>query len=164
MEWIIFGLLFWFFFLRSKNKQKKKLRRHLDLNSGEQKQYDAFLKSLPALSGDGSFGQEIRGEQAYKEDIDLLGQYIQQFHPGEDVVLLMVAVEPENKPDKHAVRIEAGKATLGYIPREQALEFSKELNELGGKATCDARFYWSPNDGRSSITLDVVRPLRISRT
>ena len=160
MEWIIFGLLFWFFLSRSKNKQQKKLQRQLDVNSNTQKRYDDFLKSLPALLGDGSFSQEIRGEQAYKEDIDLLGQYIQQFHPGEDVVLVMVAVEPENKHDKNAVRIEAGKATLGYIPREQALEFSKELNELGGKATCDARLFWSPNDGRSSITLDLVRPLK----
>ena len=162
MEWIVFGLLFWFFYSRSKKKRaKKEFEKAVKGQSKTQQRYDNYLASLPALKGDGSFSQEIRGEQAYAEAIDLFGQFLVDYHPGEDEILVMVEVEPNNKFDKNAVRVEAGQATVGYIPREEALEFGNELLEFGGRATCTARLYWSPDDGKSSITLDVVRPLDI---
>ena len=160
MEWVVFGLLFWFFYSRSKKKRaKKEFEKAVRGHSKVQQRYDNYLASLPSLAGDGSFSQEIRGEQAYAEAIDLFGQFIQDYHPGEDEILVMVEVEPNNKYDKDAVRVEAGQTTVGYIPREQALEFGNELRRFGGRATCTARLYWSPEDGKSSITLDVVRPL-----
>ena len=75
--------------------------------------------------------------------------------------MVMVELEPNNKYDPNAVRVDAGQATIGYIPREDAEEFGKELATLGGTATCSAKLYWSPGDGRSSITLDVLRPLEL---
>ena len=160
MEWVVFGLLFWFFYSRSKKKRaKKEFEKAVRGHSKIQQRYDNYLASLPSLAGDGSFSQEIRGEQAYAEAIDLFGQFIQDYHPGEDEILVLVEVEPNNKYDSNAVRVEAGQTTVGYIPREQALEFGNELLEFGGRATCTARLYWSPEDGKSSITLDVVRPL-----
>jgi hypothetical protein len=162
VEWIVFGLLFWFFYNRSKKKRaKKEFEKALRGQSKLQNKYDRYLGSLPALKGDGSFSQQIRGEQAYREAIDLFGQFLLDYHPGEDEILVMVEVEPNNRYDSNAVRVEAGQTTVGYIPREQALEFGNELMEFGGRATCTARLYWSPEDGRSSITLDVVRPLEI---
>ena len=162
MEWILFGLLVWFFYSRSKKKQtNREFKKALRGQSRLQNNYDDYLASLPSLKGDGSFSQEIKGEQAYKEAIDLFGQFLVDYHPGEDEILVMVEVEPDNKFDKNAVRVEAGQATVGYIPREQALEFGNELLEFGGRATCTARLYWSPDDGKSSITLDVIRPLAV---
>ena len=162
MEWILFGLLFLFFYSRSKKKQaKKELTKAIKGQSRLQNNYDNYLASLPSLKGDGSFSQEIRGEQAYAEAIDLFGQFLEDYHNGEDEILVMVEVEPDNKFDKNAVRVEAGQTTVGYIPREQALEFGNELLEFGGRATCTARLYWSPDDGKSSITLDVIRPLAV---
>jgi hypothetical protein len=162
VEWILFGLLFLFFYSRSKKKQaKKELAQAIKGQSRLQNNYDNYLASLPSLKGDGSFSQEIRGEQAYAESIDLFGQFLEDYHNGEDEILVMVEVEPDNKFDKNAVRVEAGQTTVGYVPREQALEFGSELLEFGGRATCTARLYWSPDDGKSSITLDVVRPLAV---
>jgi hypothetical protein len=162
VEWILFGLLVWFFYSRSKKKQtNREFKKALRGQSRLQNNYDDYLASLPSLKGDGSFSQEIKGEQAYKEAIDLFGQFLVDYHPGEDEILVMVEVEPDNKFDKNAVRVEAGQATVGYIPREQALEFGNELLEFGGRATCTARLYWSPDDGKSSITLDVIRPLAV---
>jgi hypothetical protein len=162
MEWVVFGLLFWFFYSRSKKKQaKKEFEKAVRGQSKIQQRYDNYLASLPSLKGDGSFSQEIRGEQAYAEAIDLFGQFLEDYHNGEDEILVMVEVEPDNKFDRNAVRVEAGQTTVGYIPREQALEFGNELMEFGGRATCTARLYWSPDDGKSSISLDVVRPLAV---
>ena len=162
MEWVIFGLLFWFFYSRSKKKQaKKEFEKAVRGQSKIQQRYDNYLASLPSLKGDGNFSQEIRGEQAYAESIDLFGQFLQDYHPGEGEILVMLEVEPDNKFDRNAVRVEAGQTTVGYIPREQALEFGNELMEFGGRATCTARLYWSPDDGKSSISLDVVRPLAV---
>lgn len=160
MEWIVFGLLVWFFYNRSKNKKWKRFEKEASRQAGKQLKYERFMENLPALKGDGSFSQEIRGEQAYKEHIDLFGEYLERYHPDGEF-MVMVELEPNNRFDPNAVRIEAGKATIGYIPREEAEQFGKELEALGGRATCTATLYWSPGDGRSSITLDVVRPLEL---
>lgn len=163
MEWILFGLLIWYVLYRRKKKQaKSNWDRAVKKYAGQQKRYEEFMNSLPQLLGDGSFSQEVRGEQAYKDTIDMYGQFLQDHHPGEDEILVMVELEPENRYDPNAVRVDAGQATIGYIPIEEAEQFGKELKELGGRAACTARLYWSPDDGKSSITLDVVRPLRVS--
>lgn len=161
MEWILFGLLVWFFYSRSKNKKWKRFEKLAGQRAGEQLQYKRFMENLPALRGDGSFSQELRGEQAYKENIDLFGEYLKRYHPNEQSFTVMVELEPDNAYDENAVRVDAGQATIGYIPREEAEQFGKELALLGGKATCAATLYWSPNDGQSSISLDVLRPLEL---
>lgn len=160
MEWILFGLLVWYFYNRSKKKKWKRFEKQAQKQAGRQLKYERFMEGLPALRGDGSFSQEIRGEQAFKKHIDIFGEYLERYHPGEDF-MVMVELEPNNKYDKNAVRVEAGYATIGYIPREEAEEFGKELSALGGRASCSASLYWSPGDGRSSVTLDVVRPLEL---
>ena len=160
MEWILFGLLVWFFYNRSKNKKWKRFEKEAAKQAGNQLKYERFMENLPALKGDGLFSQEIRGEQAYKDNIDIFGEYLERYHPDGEF-MVMVELEPTNKYDPNAVRVEAGYATLGYIPREEAEEFGIELAALGGRATCSASLYWSPDDGRSSITLDVMRPLEL---
>ncbi len=160
MEWVVFGLLVWFFYNRSKKKKWKRFEKEASKQAGQQLKYERFMNNLPALRGDGSFSQEIKGEQAYKDNIDLFGEYLERYHPGEDF-MVMVELEPSNKHDPNAVRVDAGQATIGYIPKEDAEEFGKELAALGGRASCSASLYWSPVDGRSSITLDVVRPLEL---
>jgi hypothetical protein len=158
MEWILFGLLFYFFYRRSQKKKWKKFQE-VTINSKDQQNYEKFMLGLPALKGNGTFSQEIRGEYAYAETINLFGEYLKQLHDGANQIMVMVELEPNNPHDKNAVRVDAGGATVGHLPREDAAQFGKELAKLGGKASCRAQLYWSPNDGKSSITLDVVRPL-----
>ena len=117
------------------------------------------MLSLPSLKGDETFSQEIVGEQAYADDLYSFGTWLEQNHPGEDVIWVIVENEPDNIHDPNAVRVEAGKTTVGYIPRQQAEQFAIELATLGGKARCAARFYFDKYGDRSSITLDLVRPL-----
>lgn len=125
----------------------------------QQARYDRYMMGLPELAGDESFSQKIRGERAYKESIDLFGEWMERYHPGEDRINVIVEAIT-TKDNQLQVRIEAGMAVLGFIPREEVADFHRELTALGKVARATARFYWSPDDGKSSITLDVVRPLR----
>lgn len=126
-----------------------------------QKRYDDYMMGLPELAGDGTYSQVIRGELAYRETLDNFGEWIERYHPGKDEINVILERIASKDGKEHSVRIEAGNAVIGFIPREIAGEFGNELRDLGGVARASAKFKWSPNDGNSTITLDVVRPLRI---
>jgi hypothetical protein len=161
LEYVIFALLLWFFIARSQKKKLKKAGKTLTRSiAQEQARYDKYMNSLPTLKGDDSYSQEVRGEFAYKEMLDNFGGWLKDKHPGKDEIWVIVETEPNNIHDPNAVRIETGQETVGYIPREEALEFAKELKQFGGRARCSARFYWDEFGNKSSLTLDVVRPLR----
>jgi hypothetical protein len=167
MEFLFFAALFLFFWARANKKKRQQAgdkwagfeenKRRL---APEQEKYDRMLFGLPELIGDNSFSQDVVGEQAYKDTLDLYGEYLEKYHPGEEEIWVLVELEPDNEYDENAVRVEAGQATVGYIPRSQAEDFGKELRSLGGKARANARFYWDPEGGRSSLTIDAVRPLK----
>ena len=167
MEFLFFAALFLFFWARANKKKRLKAadkwagfeesKRKL---APEQAKYDRMLFGLPELVGDLSFSQDVGGEQAYKETLDLYGEYIEKYHPGEEEIWVLVELEPTNEYDENAVRVEAGQATVGYIPKAEAEQFGRELRSLGGKARANARFYWGQEGGRSSLTIDAVRPLK----
>ena len=164
MEIIVFLLLVWFFarIFRKKTKQPfdkwQAFEKEAAKQQKEQQKYDNYMMSLPELRGDGSYSQPLRGEAAYKESQDLFGQWIERYHPGEDEINVIVEAIT-TKDGARQVRVEAGQAVVGFIPREVASDFHQELTALGGVARCGAKFHWSPGDGRSKIALDVVRPL-----
>lgn len=165
MEIIIFLLFVWFLsriFRRRTRKVADKWEAFEVAAAKQQKQqekYDNYMMSLPELLGDESYSQQIRGERAYNETLDLFGEWMERYHPGEDKINVIVEAITTKQGEKQ-VRVEAGQAVIGFIPREEVAEFHAELSEFGGVARASARFYWSPDDGKSSITLDVVRPLR----
>ena len=164
MEIIVFLLLVWLFarIFRKRAKQPfdkwRAFEREAEKQQKAQQKYDNYMMSLPELLGDGTYSQKLRGEAAYKETLDLFGQWIERYHPGEDEINVIVEAIT-NKDGALQVRVEAGQAVVGFIPREDAAEFHGELSALGGVARASAKFHWSPHDGNSSIALDVVRPL-----
>lgn len=164
MEIIVFLLLVWLFarIFRKKTKQPfdkwQAFEKEAAKQQKEQQRYDKYMMSLPELKGDGSYSQPLRGEAAYKETLDLFGQWIERYHPGEDEINVIVEAIT-NKNGAKQVRVEAGQAVVGFIPKEVAADFHEELTILGGVARCGAKFHWSPQDGKSTIALDVVRPL-----
>ena len=164
MEIIVFLLLVWLFarIFRKRAKQPfdkwQAFEREAEKQQKAQQKYDNYMMSLPGLLGNGTYSQKLRGEAAYKETLDLFGQWIERYHPGEDEIKVIVEAIT-NKDGALQVRVEAGQAVVGFIPREEAAEFHSELSELGGVARASAKFHWSPHDGKSSIALDVVRPL-----
>lgn len=164
MEIIVFLILLWLvarlFRRRTKGPVDKwqRFEKEAAKQQRQQQKYDSYMMSLPELKGDGSYSQKLRGEAAYKETLDLFGQWIERYHPGVDEINVIVEAIT-NKDGARQVRVEAGQAVVGFIPREEAASFHLELSALGGKARAGAKFHWSPQDGQSSIALDVVRPL-----
>ncbi len=140
MEIIIFLLFVWFLsriFRKRTRKVADKWEAFEVAAAKQQKQqqkYDEYMMSLPELVGDESYSRE--------DKINVIVEAI------------------TTKQGEKQVRVEAGQAVIGFIPREEVAQFHAELAQFGGIARASARFYWSPDDGKSSITLDVVRPLR----
>ena len=167
MEIIVFLLLIWLFarIFRKKSKGPVDKWEAFEVASRKneklQRRYDKYMMSLPELAGDGTYSQRIRGELAYRETLDNFGEWMERYHPGEDEINVIVERIASRDGKEHAVRLEAGNAVIGFIPREIAGEFGNELKSLGGVARASAKFKWSPSDGQSTISLDVVRPLRV---
>lgn len=167
MEIIVFLLLFWLFSRLFRRRRKEPLDKWAAFeeaarkNEKQQRRYDNYMMSLPELAGDGTYSQRIRGELAYRDTLDNMGEWMERYHPGKDEINVIVERITSKDGKEHSVRIEAGNAVLGFIPREIAGKFGNELKELGGVARASAKFKWSPHDGQSTITLDVVRPLRL---
>lgn len=165
MEFIIFLLVIWFFSRIFRKRTKgpadkwEAFEREAEKQKKLQQRYDNYMMSLPELQGDGSYSQKLRGELAYKDTLDQFGEWIERYHPGEDEINVIVEAIT-TKDGALQVRVEAGNAVIGFIPREEAAEFHKELTAIGKAARVGAKFYWSPHDGKSSVSLDVVRPLR----
>jgi hypothetical protein len=166
MEIIVFLLLVWLFARIFPKKRKgpvdkwEAFEEAARKNEKQQRRYDDYMMSLPELMGDGTYSQKIRGELAYRETLDNFGEWMERYHPGEDEINVIVERIVSKDGKEHSVRIEAGNAVIGFIPREIAGEFGNELKNLGGVARASAKFKWSPHNGQSSISLDVVRPLR----
>jgi hypothetical protein len=114
---------------------------------------------LPASKSDGSHSQQVRGERAYAKMLDNFGGWLKGKHPGGDKISVILETEPDNIHDPNVVRLETGQATVGCIPREEALGFGKELEQFNSRARCSSRFYWDEFGNKSSLTLDVIRPL-----
>lgn len=166
MEIIVFLLLIWLFARIFRKKSKgpvdkwEAFEQAAKKSEKLQKRYDDYMMSLPELAGDGSYSQRIRGELAYRETLNNFGEWMDRYHPGKDEINVIVERIESKDGKEHSVRIEAGNAVIGFIPREIAGEFGNELRVLGGVARASAKFKWSPHDGQSTVSLDVVRPLR----
>lgn len=168
MEIIVFLLLLWFFSRIFRGKKRKgpvdqweAFEEAARKKEKLQERYDRYMMSLPELAGDGSYSQPLRGEYAYRETLENFGQWLDRYHPGKNEINAIVEVVKSKDGNQSSVRVEAGDAVIGFIPREIAGEFAKELEALGGVARAGAKFHWSREDGHHSISLDVVRPLRI---
>lgn len=73
--------------------------------------------------------------------------------------------EPTNPHDRHAVRISANGATLGYLPSEDAKAFLEDMAEIGPHSTAEA---WARTVGGTldyptiGLRLDLRWPLQLA--
>jgi hypothetical protein len=125
-----------------------------------QKRYDKLMMSLPELAGDGSYSQKVRGELAYRETLDSFIEWLERYHPGENKINVMLERIEGKMGSEHSVRLEAGNAVIGFIPREDAGAFGNELEALGRTARARGRLARN-SDGTNTLSLDVIRPLKV---
>lgn len=165
MEFIIGIAIIGYLLFRRKKKQDARSAGFgaAETSKAEAGELEAYSKSIDEaleIEGNGLFGQEIKGEQAYKANISTLHAYMKSVDPLEDEFVAILIPEPSNQHDPNAVMVLAGNLLLGYIPREQAEEIGGQVNDLGGIVKCVGRLYFDPKNHFSSITLDMELPLR----
>jgi hypothetical protein len=166
MEIIVFLLLIWLFARIFRRKTKAPLDKweayEQAANKAEklQKRYDELMMSLPELAGDGSYSQRVRGELAYRDTLDSFIEWLDRYHPWENEINVMLERIEGKKGSEHAVRLEAGNAVIGFIPREDAGAFGDELKALGGSARASGRLVRN-SDGTNTLSVDVIRPLHV---
>lgn len=169
MEIIVFLLLIWLFARIFRKKTKgpvdkwEAFEQAAKKSEKLQKRYDNYMMSLPELAGDGSYSQRVRGELAYRETLDNFIEWLDRYHPGENEINVMLEIVEGKNGQEHAVRLEAGNAVIGFIPGEDAGAFGNELKALGGTARASGRLVRNV-DGTNTLSLDVIRPLRVNDT
>lgn len=121
------------------------------------------------LECDGRFGTEVRGESHYQSAIAdcIAGLPLTRTSPSScqcDFVACLVR-EPNNRHDRNAIIVAsvAGK-TLGYLPRELAVEFASILDRLDRSLQfqCPGRAYGRQDDSTErwnfGVWLDLPDP------
>ncbi len=106
------------------------------------------------LRGNGQFQLEIKGESHYQDNI----QRAANKH-GYSSLPAMLILEDENPYDRNAVRVEIDGLKVGYLSREVAPLYRKQLQLKGHPraiGTCDARIYGGSGDRPTfGIWLDI---------
>ena len=114
------------------------------------------------LPGPGTYSVEIVGESHYQEAIEAIcGRRTEE---SADLIVQAVLVhEDENPYDSQAIRVDIQGHTVGYLSRENARKYRRELSQAGHPgiaASCTARIVggWDcgPDDrGYFGVRLDL---------
>lgn len=120
-------------------------------------------RTVASLYGDGSFAVPVVGESHYQDAISrAVGGITEE---GADAIVdAEVILENENPHDPNAVKVAIGGRTVGYLERDFAPEFRRQIQAKAPGHTrfpCKARVRggWDrgPNDrGQFGVRLDIV--------
>lgn len=105
--------------------------------------------------GRGWYSVDVVGESNYVDNIRKIARGRTESFANATLVL-----EPDNRYDKNAVRVDISGLTVGYISKDEALNYHpllKFLNSSGTKMTFPSRMYW---DGEEvgSVSLQIDEP------
>jgi hypothetical protein len=124
--------------------------------------FDAIRKALspsPALPdvslGKDFMGQDVVGESKYQPALEHAFRHGKR-DGNKALVVATLVLEPENKADANAVRVDVGGRPVGYLPRDDALTFRRYMEHLGhpgSNATCQAKIW--KGDGGYGVWLDL---------
>jgi hypothetical protein len=114
--------------------------------------------------GRGYYDQSVAGESHYFRDLaHLAGPDL----TGELELTASLQREPKNRYDPKAVKVIIAGRHIGYLPREDASEYTAALQFMeqeGRLATCKARLWWSRqrDDFIASVSLDLADPAHVA--
>lgn len=114
--------------------------------------------SARMLVGDSSFDFEVVGESFYAQNF-LAIQKDLELEDGEDwdAEAALVA-DPGNQHSNTAVAVFVSGLKVGYVPETMAARIYSFLMQHGGYARADAAIYFSSEDAKNSIWLDLSLP------
>ena len=117
---------------------------------------------IAEIGGDGAFGFEIAGESHYQAALEaIVGERAKS--SAHFPCSAILKLEPDNPYDSHAVRVDIGGETVGYIPRHMASEFTQAAataNADGAKAEAVIVGGWErgADRGEFGVRLNITRP------
>ncbi|KAB2969192.1 MAG: hypothetical protein F9K18_01720 [Thermoanaerobaculia bacterium] len=120
---------------------------------------NAVTEAIPSvhqahIKGDGTFSVEVVGESHYQAALERAAGGRSE-DGANKVVVAELALEDSNPYDSQAVAVRVLGETVGYLPRDSAREFRKQISALGVppgiRMVCDARINggWSREGGRN---------------
>ena len=78
-------------------------------------------------------GQDVVGESNYLDHVRRVIGRAHQANGAEHLHSALLVAEPDNAHDRHAVAVQIAGQTVGYLPREDAPEYSRVLQRLAAQ-------------------------------
>lgn len=165
MEIFIALVVIWLIFSRKARKQNKQLakleaKRQQEI-AYQQADYDDYMNSLPTLVGDETYKIMLTGADQYGETLSLYADWMVKNHPDTKEIWVIVDRDLDHQFDRNAIRVEAGQATFGHVPRLIANHFGK-LVDKHGPVRASARLKLDPFGSKHTIWLDASFPLEVT--
>jgi hypothetical protein len=129
--------------------------------AAEQSEYDQMLLALPAILGPETFSVRVNTNSAEIDAIANYVEYLERIHSVDSQFEVILEHERSHPSQSSALRVEAGKATLGYLYLDDNKAVCDELDAIGGKASCEARLKKERFTGIYELYLDLDYPLLI---
>lgn len=111
-------------------------------------------KSTVTLEGDGTFSVSVAGAAHYKSS---LKKACPKLRNGKERIMdALLVMESDNPHDRNAVAVKIAGLKVGYLPRDLAPVYRKQMRKLGHKsadAQCKAEVCL--DDGDYTISLDI---------
>lgn len=113
----------------------------------------------------GRLAQNVVGESRYTPQLKRITKRLGGGPTGEAMTTAIVTAEPQNQYDANAVKVTIDGDTVGYLPREDAVDYSPALLRLAAHDICvavPARVWWGgwgdDDDWTASVRLDLGPP------
>lgn len=167
---IFLGLVaIWAYFSLRARKEKRKSdtiyhRAIVDAKqelAAEQSEYDQMLLELPAILGPDTFSVRVNTNSADPDAIANYAEYLERLYSLDSQFEVILEHQKDHPSQTNALRVEAGKATLGYLYVADNKEVCKDLDLVGGKASCEARLKKDSFTGMYELYLDIDFPILI---
>ncbi len=104
----------------------------------------------------------VVGESRYYAQIRQIAARLGGGREGEAITTAVLKPEPDNAYDRHAIQVTIDDLVVGYVPAEDAPNYSPLLNHLatqGVLVSVPARVWWDADgDFMASVRLDLAAP------
>ena len=125
--------------------------------AAEQAEYEAYVATLPKLSGDGTFGLVADTATGDKFALEAFTAYLDIMHEGEQVLTAVLIAETIATPA--FIAVELSQAHVGLISTKDSEPILEAMGDSIGKVTCNAKLRRLNYGDTYQLLLDVKLPV-----
>ena len=165
---IFLGLVgIWAYFSYRAKKERRKddiiynrlLEDALQEQESQQKEYDQLIESLPIIYGPSTYSVRVNTNSADKDVIPAYKEFLMRAHTLDTEFNSILEHQTNHPTQSHALRVEVGQATFGYLYLDNNKEICDELDLYGGRASCEGKLKVDQATGLTEVYLDIDFPL-----